>query len=463
MPTTRRRKTTKMHKLLETSLGPRVGQLRAAPVRLGPRQPPGILLAYCADFDVDPWVEMFFFPSDTLKLAVMSPSGELLWRGDLGPGVVPGVWFCPVLPFDLDCDGADELWFVGNTDADHPLGLSHYVLERVDPITGATTGQWPWPHLGPEQSLSHTFRNFLIGGQVMGQPVLVTAQGTYGDMYLQTWDPGIRPRWQRHIRADEPGARGSHMCPVVDINGDGVDELMWGERCISLDTGAELFCADRHSYSGHSDVVQPLLKRDSGRWLLYTCRESDGDSAPRVAAYDAAGARLWGQLDVGHVDMGWAARIHAHGVPTAVAIRIGHKSAGPSGRFHQGVEQFVFDGFTGEPRTLLFSAYRTVPVDVNGDGIHELVRGLPGGDGALLDGEGRELARLGGTVAAASKLMDHPGEQVLCYYPDGTLVVWGDANAIDSQEAHARYRHPYYASAQRLGAVGYNLTLLAGL
>src|SRR5687768_14794282 len=87
--------------LVEVSLGSAIGQLRAAPVGLGEGAPRAIMVVYGADFDVDPYVEMFFFPTDTLKVVVFTEQGEVLWRRDLGQGVVPGVWFCPVFPFDL--------------------------------------------------------------------------------------------------------------------------------------------------------------------------------------------------------------------------------------------------------------------------------------------------------------------------------------------------------------------------
>lgn len=442
-------------------LGSPIGQLRAAPVRLGEER--AVLVVYGADFDVDPYVEMFFFPTDTLKMALLSASGEVVWRRDLGPGVVPGVWFCPVLPFDLDGDGSDEIWFVNNVHAAHPLGLSGYRLERLDPHTGHTTGQWPWPSLGRGQELSHTFRNFILGGSARGQPVLVTAQGTYGDMFLQAWRPDMGTRWELEIPSDQPGARGSHMCPVCDINHDGVDELMWGERCIELDTGGELFCADRHRYRGHSDVVQPLLDGRSGRWFLYTCRESDGQAAPRVALFDNRGQRLWGDLQRGHVDMGWVARLGEDGDFLAMAIRIGHKTCGPEGRAHQQREEFTYRALTGEPHPLPFSVYQTLPVDLDGDGCHELVRGGPGADGQVLDRRGTSLASVGGPVAMASKFLDLPGEQVLSYHPDGTVRFWADRNARDSAAARARVGHPFYRANQRLTAVGYNLSDLGGI
>lgn len=455
------RSEIRLDAVAETSLGSPIGQLRAAPVRLGQGQPRGVLVVYCADFDVDPYVEMFFFPTDTLKMALLTQRGEVVWKRDLGPGVVPGVWFCPVLPFDLDGDGADEIWFVNNLDPKHPLGLSSYCLERVDALTGRPTGQWPWPSLGGSQDLSRLFRNFIVGGHVRGEPVLACAQGTYGDMFFQAWRPGMARRWERSVRAADPGARGSHMCPITDLDGDGVEELMWGERCIELDTGRELFCADRGSYRGHSDVVQPVLDRATGRWFLYTCRESGNEVSPRVALFDAQGRRLWGALDRGHMDMGWVA--HFGERPVAMAIRIGKKTCGPDGRFHQDREEFTYDALSGQPVSLPFSVYRTMPVDLNGDGCHELVRGLPGGDGEVLDRDGTVVGTVGGTVAMASRFLDLPAEQLLVYYPDGTARFWLDRNAAASPHALERYRHPFYEANQRLTAVGYNLCNLGGL
>ena len=449
--------------LLEVKLGAPVGQFRAAPVALGAGAPPAFLGVYCADFDDDPYVEMFFFPTDTLKLVLFTASGEIQWQRDLGPGVVPGVWFCPVLPFDLDGDGADEIWFVDNANLEHPLGLSGYHLARLDAQSGEVTGRWPWPPVDRDQALSHVFRNFIAGGHVRGEPVLVTAQGTYGDMALQGWRPDMTPRWQHTIAPDDPGARGSHMCPIVDLDRDGVQELMWGERCIELDTGRELFCADREAYRGHSDVVQPVLDVTSGAWYLYTCREGDPGASPRVALFDAQGRRVWGRVDHGHMDMGWVARLGDGRAPIAMAIRIGHKTCGPDGRFHYDRDAFVWSALTGETYDLPFDPYGTLPVDLNGDGYHELVRGIPGQDGAVLDRHGNSLGSVSGPAAILGKLLDRPGEQILTYRPDGTIQVWGDRDARDTPAADARYASPLYRANQRLGAVGYNVQVLGGL
>lgn len=452
--------TFDLQPVLELNLGTTLGQCRAAPLDLGSEK--GIFLAYCEDAEIDPYVEMFFFPQHRMKLAVFTLDGKRLWQKELGPGVIPGVWFTPFFPFDLDGDGADEIWFVNNIDDDHPLSLNGRRLERLDARTGETLGQWPWPAPERNQSPSHTFRNFILGGYVKENPVLVTAQGTYGPMKLQAWNADMGKRWEHQIKRDTPGARGSHMCPVVDINNDGVDEILWGERCIELDTGRQMFCGDQDTYRGHSDVVQPVFDRQTNRWFIYTCRESGGVS-PRVALFDDTGRRLWGDLEEGHMDMGWIARLGENGEPLAMAIRIGSKSAGPQGFFRKSVEEFTYAAFTGRRQELPFSTFCTLPVDLNGDGLHELVRGIAEGDGSVVDRTGRTIGNVGGNVAMASKFTDRPGEQILCYYPDGMIRIWADRNAQDTPSARARYEHRFYRANQKLTATAYNVVNLGGI
>lgn len=437
----------------------------AVPLRLGSGGIDALALAYSNSAGSNAWIEMFCYPTDTQKIAVFDLQGRLLWKRDLGPGVVPDGCFFSIFPFDLDGDGADELYFINNLDPVHPFAVSKYRLERVAAATGVTTGQWPWPSRNAEGPMHNAFRNVIAGGYVHGRPVLLTAQGMYLDMYLQAWDPGLTPRWEVAIAANAPGARASHMHPVVDLDGDGVDEWLWGERCIDVGSGRERFCADADTYSGHSDVIQPFLDPGSGRWLVYTAREKQSRVAPRVAVYDAQGRRLWGDVDHGHLHIGWVARF-APERRTAMAIRIGSQQQTPQTRMIAGREVFAHDAATGQPLELPFDPFQTIPVDLDGDGLHELVRGTRHNgncDGSVIDGRGRPLGSVRGSVALASKFLDRPGEQLLTVDREGTIRIWADTEAVDSELALARYRHPFYALSQRASACGNHLHLLGGL
>lgn len=451
----------RLETVFQVDTGRPVAQCRAVPVGLGGGGR-GILCAYSAAFDVDPYVEMFFYPEDSLHLMMLDTGGQVLWQRDLGPDVVPGVWFCPVLAFDLDGDGAEEIWFVDNESKGHPLGASGYRLACLDARTGERLHTMEWPHIaeGKTQPLGQQFRNFIVGGHAQGRPVLVTAQGTYRDMFFEGFGPNLAPLWSAFVPAGGPGAQGSHMCPVLDLNGDGTDELLWGERCFELAGGKELFCADRDSYNGHSDIIAPV--RTGEDWRLFVCRESDDLAAPRICCYSAGGERLWGHLERGHIDMGWAARLAPGGGHQVMGIRIGKKVCGADGRYHDRYEVFSYD-MDGRPVQPVCDYYKTLPVDLDGDGLHELVRGMPAADGAVFDRAGSQVGTVGGSVALSGKLLDAPGEQLLSYGADGYIRMWRDAEAKDSALALERYAHPFYRQALAVQGNGYNWGLLGGI
>lgn len=448
----------------EIDLGQTVEQFRAVPVSLGAEAPRAVCALYSADAEIDPFRKMFFFPKNTLKMVLFDETGRVHWTRDLGPGVVPGVWFAPVFAFDMNQDGVDEIFHVNNTDPGHPLDNDTYVLERIDPATGAATGAWPFPRPDPEQQLSKLFRHFIFAGFVREKPVLVAANGTYGRMHLRALNADMSVRWEKSIDPEaDQGAAGSHMCAIVDIDGDGNDEVMWGERALRLDDGGQLFCADAGAWSDHSDIVQPVLNRKTGAWSLWTCRESRTGTPPRLAFFDGQGRRVWTDVEKGHMDTGWAAHLAAGEEPTVFAIRMTGKARDARGERRVGVEEFTYHAFSGKKRTMGFDLYTTIPVDLDGDGYHELVRGYFEGDGAVLDARGRVLGATGGHAAIVSKFTRHPGEQILTYSRDGKVRIYRDMTALDSPAARARYGHRFYLPNQKLTGVGYNYFNLGGL
>ena len=450
--------------LAEVDLGQPIGQLRAVPVELGQGKPKAVAALYSSDAEIDPYIGMFFFPKSTLKLVLFDETGRIHWKRDLGPGVVPGVWFAPVFAIDLNQDGVDEIYLVGNRDPAHPLDFREYVLEQIDAATGRTLDQKPWPQPVEAASLSHVYRHFIVGGQVEGKPVVVALEGTYGPITLHAYGAGLKPLWQTTFDpAQAGGALGSHVTPVGDINRDGSDELFVGERCLSLRDGRELFCCDRPTWAGHSDIIQPVLDRANDRWLIWTCRESFENQGPRVALFDAQGRRVWNALAAGHIDTGWAARLGPSGEPVVLGVKVGQKVRTAEGERRTGVVEYAFEAGSGQPLELGFKAYTTIPVDLNGDGLHELVRGYFEGDGTVMDRQGRVLGKTGGLTALNSKFTGKPGEQMLSYHPDGKVRIWFDRNAADTPAARARYESRFYRTNQKLSGVGYNLFNLGGI
>ena len=446
--------------LKEFDMGMRLGQIRSVPVSLGKGMPEAVLFVYSRQGNIDPWHEEFNYPKDTLKMSLYTIDGIPMWTRDLGNGVIPGVWYAPFISFDLDGDGVDEIWFLNNLNPDLPFSLNARVLERIDPVSGKTTGQWKWPDNTIDDTMSHSYRFYITGGYVHGQPVLVTAQGTYRDMYLQGYDPDMEKRWDIKIPFGDGGARASHLCPILDFDDDGVDEMFWGERLISLDDGHELFCGDKGKYIGHSDIVMPFIDKESGKKYIFTCREDDErEGVPRVVTYNDKGERAWiGVPDIGHMHSGWLANFGPEYRKIAMAMRITRRVIN-NAIVDTEPEDFYFDAVTGEPleNPLPFRGDEGLPIDLNGDGQHEFYFTEGEREGFVFDAKGNNLGFIGGHTIRSGKVIDHPGETVMVYYPEeGKVRIWGDADAVENEYTKERFSHPYHFRMQHFMGTGYN-------
>jgi len=444
--------------LKEYRLGEKLAQVRSVPVAMGKGKERAVLFIHSTTENLDPWTESMHFPTDTLKLTLFTESGKHLWTRDLGKGVIPGIWFEPVISFDLDGDGVDEIWHVGNDYPQLPFTVEHRHLERIDPRTNEVTGKWPWPiNSVSYENMSHSYRLTLACGYAKGEPVLITAQGTYADMYLQGYSADMSQRWNVFVPKSAPGARASHVFPTLDFNDDGVDELFWGERVLSVHDGRELFCCDRESFHAHSDIIIPFVDPQTGRKYVYTCREGgEGPGIKRVVTFDQNGQAVWRQVDAGHIHGGWIANIGENRRRIAMARSL---AVGASGfdQHRSPTTDYYFDALTGESVKLEFPqpGHRLVPIDFDGDGYHEFF-GVSGGEGKVFDRRGRELANLGGgRPVRTGKILQLPAHQImLAYGEQGTVRIWGDdaaaANGPTDQFAH------YHSSMQHVMGSGYN-------
>ena len=82
--------------LQEFDLGMSLGQVRSVPVSLGKDRPEAVLFVYSRQENLDPWPELFNYPKDTLKMALYTMDGIVMWKRDLGNGVITGRMVCPV-------------------------------------------------------------------------------------------------------------------------------------------------------------------------------------------------------------------------------------------------------------------------------------------------------------------------------------------------------------------------------
>ena len=442
--------------LKEFDLGLPLGNIRSLQLRIAKDEPEYILFGYSDSHNMDPWEEYIRPQTGNMHLALYGEKGQRLWHREYGPGVMPGVWFCPFIAFDLDKDGMDEIYFVHNTDDMRPFSVLNSILEKIDPRTGETMDSWYFPAENTlHESIANCYRPNLTAGYVHGEPVLVTAQGTYGDMFLQAYNSDMSKRWERKISAQEPGPRSSHHISVIDFNEDGIDEVFWGERLFSLDDGHDLFVCGRDDFQGHSDVVQMFWGPD-GKKYIYTCREDkDYVGCWRVVMYDEKGNVVWRRVqseytayNTNHMHTGWVATVRPDHFKMALAVKIKPQAS------HIVDEVYVMDAMTGEDIQFDFPVPINTcsPVDLNGDGYHEFYA-----KGVLYDETGKVLCRIGGSVLNLTKYFGYAGEQALVWYPGETKVrLWGDLDAVDSEYLKKRYENGYLEHMTKLTGAGYN-------
>ncbi len=442
--------------LKEFDLGLPLNQVRSVQLKIAKNEPEYILFGYSDSHNMDPWEEYIRPQTGNMHMALYGEKGQRLWHREWGPGVMPGVWFCPFIAFDLDQDGMEEIYMVHNTDDMRPFSVRNSVVEKIDPRNGKTMGTWEFPAINTMyEPMTHCYRPNLTAGYANGEPVLITSQGTYGDMFLQAYNSDMSKRWERVIGADEPGPRASHHINIFDFNNDGIDEVFWGERLLSIDNGQDVLLCSHDEFRGHSDIVQMFWGPD-GKTYIYTCREDkDFVGCWRVVMYDDQGNIVWKKVqskvtgyNTNHMHQGWVATVRPDHFKMALAVKIKPEAS------HIPDEVYVMDAMTGEEIPFEFPVpiYECLPVDINGDGYHEFYA-----NGVIYDDQGNVLYRIGGSKVNLTKYFDYPGEQILAWYPGESKVrLWGDADAVDSEYFKKRYESGFFARMNRLTGAGYN-------
>jgi hypothetical protein len=422
--------------------------LRIAPVDLGEGEK-GFVILFSEQPNIDPYEGNFVFPQHTAWLAVTTNKGEELWRKELPDQTIPGQWFIPVLGFDLDKKGRDDIFYVANVGR-QPFRSNNFRLIQADVRTGEIIGEHPWIAPSHNQAHSYKWRFFLIGGYVKGEPVLVTAQGTYRDMILRAWNPGMQRRWQIYYPDDFDGPRGSHDTAILDMDRTGVFQFMYGERCISFDDGTELFVLDGDVWYDHSDTVLPFYDKKNDTWNFFTTREKgDHGRVPRSVTFHRDGRHLWAVDSMrGHWHYGIVGDLGPNGERVAAAARYPFREEDlpprtPVGNWH--------DAYTGEILDIPLPLTGYV-LDFNGDGVSEFFA-----QGTLLNNKGETILSTRGRIVNAYKLLDLPGEQLTVYFPDGRIQIWADRNARETPEMQKRFADPIYKINVKHSAVGYNV------
>ncbi len=276
--------------------------------------------------DIDP--SQGTIATNTFKLEGYKSDGTFLWRVDLGWNIRQGIWYSPVLVYDLDGDGKAEVIakigevnedLNGDGKIDYRAGSERRVLYGpeyfviIDGETGEILARDDWIERGSVSSWGDDYgnrvnRNMMAIAYLDGErPSLIILRGTYTKMYADAWSwhNGQLTKLWRWYRPS--GGGGFHNLRTGDIDGDGKDEIVNGSIAIN-DDGTEMWqTGEGHGDRMHMTDIDP---ERPGLEIWYVQESPAVNGIHLTAAED--GDAIWGipkSIASGDVGRGLAADI----------------------------------------------------------------------------------------------------------------------------------------------------------
>lgn len=210
------------------------------------------------DFNTDPYQQPGYWKKseDTYKIEAYKHDGTFMWRYDMGWAIEEGIWYSPIVAYDLDDDGRAEVFCKGGEgDPREPTGhvkSGPEFLVVLDGLTGRVKHRLPWPSRDGFEDYNYYSRNLLGIAYLDGQrPHLIVERGTYTIIKLEAYDPDLKPKWRWEASGDYASYRGQgmHGMHAADVDDDGRDEVIIGAAVID-DDGRPLW----NTRLGHPDV-----------------------------------------------------------------------------------------------------------------------------------------------------------------------------------------------------------------
>jgi rhamnogalacturonan endolyase len=238
------------------------------------------------DFNVDPFAmgQGYWKPSpEPFKLEAYRHDGTFMWRYDMGPGIETGIWYSPIVVYDLDGDGKAEVYCKAGPQnpaeiVRHERGMvtgGPEFLVKLDGATGRELARVPWPDRsgikdkgrdGELHVYNFISRNLLGVAYLDGKrPHLIVERGTYSLIKIRAFDPALKLVWSVDTQGDYAkfAGQGTHGMQVADVDGDGRDEVIIGSAALDHD-GKPLWSTGRGHpdacYVGHMDPSRPGMQ-----------------------------------------------------------------------------------------------------------------------------------------------------------------------------------------------------------
>ncbi len=253
--------------------------------------------------NIDPYVKYWKPSPETYKIEAYLADGTFLWRYDLGWAIERGIWYSPMVVYDLDGDGRAEVCLKAGEgdprDADGHVQSGPEYLLVLDGMTGREKARAAWPDRDAFPGYNYASRNQMCVAYLDGKtPSLIVVRGTYNVIQARAYELhdgklGVHWRWNEAEEGGRYRGQGAHSMHAVDVDEDGRDEIFLGSAVLD-DNGVGLWSTGMghpdHHYVGDIDPSRPGLE-------VYYGIESRRRTGGCCLADARTGEILWG-LDV---------------------------------------------------------------------------------------------------------------------------------------------------------------------
>ncbi len=187
---------------------------------------------------------------DTFKVEGYKRDGTFLWRNDLGWSIELGIWYSPMVVWDLNGDGKAEVAL--KTGEGDPRAENGQVLTGPEYVsvwngeTGREIARADWIPRGKpsdwgDYSGNRMSRHMMGIAYLDGKtPSLLVLRGIYGLMKMDAWLLRANAlekawAWSNLTSGWKYQGQGQHSIHVADIDDDGRDEILNGSIAIDHD------------------------------------------------------------------------------------------------------------------------------------------------------------------------------------------------------------------------------------